>query len=87
MGTYADDMATPNDDSRRISASVSEALRDAGLAQRFVADETGIPMTTLGRSLTGRRAFDTDELALISRLLDMSITALITYADREPVAS
>lgn len=83
-------MATPTDDSRRISASVSRALRDAGLVQRKVSAETGIPMTTLVRMLTGKKAIDTDTLYVFAGMCGHGHTIAPFVEDAEtpePVAS
>lgn len=64
-----------------IARAVNARLQTAGIAQRKVSEATGIPMTSLVRRLTGRAPFDIDQLARIARLLDVSVAALITYAE------
>lgn len=80
-------MAHPNDDKTRVAHAVSAMLRDRRISREAAAEQTGIPYRTLRRRLDGiGKGFDIDELAKIAKLLDVSITALITYADAaEPV--
>jgi hypothetical protein len=67
---------------RLIAAAVSARLRESRIPQRTVSAKTGIPMTTLVRRLAGHgKAFDINELARIAALLDVSVAALITYAE------
>ena len=82
-------MDTSQDDSGRIAASVAGLLRERGISHEAAAEQTGIPYRTMRRRLADNGApFDVAELGKIARLLDVSIAALITYADAaEPVAS
>ena len=66
---------------RNIARAVNARLQAAGISQRHVSEQTGIPMTSFVRRITGRKAFDIDELARIAALLDCSVAALITYAE------
>lgn len=87
LGTIVACMATSTEESRNIAASVSAALQDRRIAQRTVSAETGIPMTTFVRKITGKTPFDVAELAAIAGLLDVSIAALITYAGADEQVS
>jgi hypothetical protein len=64
-----------------IARAVNARLRDAGIPQREASERTGIPMTSFVRRITGKHPFDIDELAAIAGLLDVSVAALITYAE------
>ena len=78
-------MNHPNDDSRRISESVSRALRDAGIPQRTASEQTGIPMTTFVRKVTGKRPFDTNDLTAIANLIGCSLSELMFHGtDDQP---
>jgi predicted XRE-type DNA-binding protein len=66
---------------RHIAQAVNAHLQTAGISQRAAAEQTGIPMTSFVRRITGRQAFDVDQLAKIAALLDVSVAALITYAE------
>lgn len=64
-----------------IARAVNARLQAAGISQRHVSEQTGIPMTSFVRRITGRKAFDIEELAKVAALLDCSVAALITYAE------
>ena len=74
-------MDTPEQTSREISRTVSEALRAAGISQRSAADLTGIPLTTLSRRLTGAAPFLVTELAVLAKVLDTTVSALTASAE------
>jgi transcriptional regulator with XRE-family HTH domain len=85
-------MADRTDANPLIAAAVSRLMRERGLTLEAVVDATGITYGTLHRRLSNvGKTFDLDELARIARLLDMSLTALITYAEAaepaEPVSA
>ena len=74
-------MDTPEQTSREISRTVSEALAAAGISQRSAADMTGIPLTTLSRRLTGAAPFLVTELAVLAKVLDTTVSALTASAE------
>jgi transcriptional regulator with XRE-family HTH domain len=76
-GLYMD---TPEQTSREISRTVSEALRVAGISQRSAADLTGIPLTTLNRRLTGAAPFLVTELYSLAKVLGTTVSALTETA-------
>lgn len=79
-------MAHQNDTTAAIASAVSAALKARGIKLEDVVDATGISYGTLWRRLNGvGKAFDLDELALIARLLDMDLGALITYGEATQV--
>jgi len=73
-------MDTPEQTSREISRTVSEALRAAGISQRSAADLTGIPLTTLSRRLTGAAPFLVTELAVLAKVLGTTVSTLTASA-------
>jgi transcriptional regulator with XRE-family HTH domain len=73
-------MDTPEQTSREISRTVSEALRVAGISQRSAADLTGIPLTTLNRRLTGAAPFLVTELYSLAKVLGTTVSALTETA-------
>jgi transcriptional regulator with XRE-family HTH domain len=81
-------MADQTDANPLIAAAVSQLMKERGLTLEAVVDATGISYGTLHRRLRDvGKAFDLDELTQIARLLDVSLGALITYAEAlEPVA-
>lgn len=74
-------MDTPDATARGIAAAVSEALRAAGVSQRTASAETGIPLTTLTRRLTGKSPFLTTELAAIASLVGTTASSLIAAGE------
>lgn len=72
---------TPEQTSREISRAVSEALRAAGISQRIAAEQTGIPLTTLSRRLTGAAPFLVTELAALAMVLGTTVSALTARAE------
>ena len=78
MGTSVICMATTHDTSLGIAATVSAALREAGISQRDAATRTGIPINTLSRRLTGYSPFLVTELAALADLLDVPLPQLLT---------
>lgn len=82
-------MDRSQDDSGRVAACVSELLRERGIKHEDAAELTGIPYRTLRRRLDNSgKPFDMAELGKVCRLLDISVGALMTYAEAcEPVAS
>lgn len=73
-------------EARAIAESVRALLAERGITIEQASERTDIEYRTMRRRLSGQgKAFDIKELAQIARLLDVSITALITFA--EAVAS
>lgn len=81
MNTRVLRMNTPEATSARLAAVVSEAIRDGGVSQRKVSEETGIPLSTLSSRLTGRRPFTVVELAAIAQLLEISVLELVLRSE------
>lgn len=70
-------MPTPTDTSERIAATVSAALREAGITQATAVEKTGIAKATLERRLTGKSPFLTTELELIADMLGVDFFTLM----------
>lgn len=56
---------------------VKQAIDDAGLSERDVAEQTGIPLTTLNRRLRGHAPFTATELRKIGQVLGVPASSLI----------
>ena len=85
MDTYGFRMETkpPTETTRRIAATVSSALRDAGVTQEVAADATGIPLTTLRRRLRGVSAWKTHEIEAVAALVGMTFLDVIVAAESD----
>ena len=86
LGTYGFHMDTPEQASRAVSHVVRQALRDAGISQRVAATETGIPLTTLVRRLSGRSPLSVTELAALASLAGVTVSEVAARAERGAAA-
>jgi hypothetical protein len=71
----------PSETTKRIAATVSSALKDAGVSQEVAADRTGIPLTTLKRRLRGVAAWKTPELEAVAALVGMTFLEIVVAAE------
>ena len=69
------------DITQATSEAVAEAIESAGQTHLAVAEQTGIPRTTLLRRLTGTSPFTVSELERIAALLSVPVHSLIPSAD------
>lgn len=76
-------MDTPDATARGIARAVTDALQGAGISQRTASVETGIPLTTLTRRLTGKSPFLITELAALASLADTTVSALIAAGEKD----
>lgn len=71
-------MATHRGSSPPISQRITAALRDADQSQHWLANATGIPLTTRRRRLVSAGdSFTLDELARIAVALDVDFLHLV----------
>jgi len=75
-------MTTPDRITEGLAKVVSTAIKADGKSQRQVSSETGIPLVTLNRRLTGRSAFVTTELVAIADVLDLSVVDIFLRVER-----
>ncbi len=68
--------------SQAIASALAGAIREGRRTQRQVAEESGIPLVTLNRKLGGRRPFTVTELAAVCEVLSISVTEVVSRADR-----
>jgi hypothetical protein len=68
-------MAPPTN--QTIAERVRSAMEKAGVSEVVLADDTGIPRTTLRRRLTGMSDWLTGELTAISGRLDVALVELL----------
>jgi hypothetical protein len=72
---------TPEQTSREISRTVSEALKAAGISQRRAAAQTGIPLSTLRRRLKDASPLLATELAVLADLLATKVSTIMQTAE------
>lgn len=60
---------------------VSAAVEAAGVSLLGLANQTGIPRTTLHRRMTGRSSFYMEELHSIAKVLDVPVTQFVVTAE------
>lgn len=75
-------MTTAQSLSGALAGVVGDTIRDRGLTQRTVADQAGIPFTTLHRKLRGIAPFNVAELAVVADVLGTTLTDLALRAER-----
>jgi len=73
-------MEHPSPTSNELADTIKDALKASNLSQRDLADEAGIPLTTLNRKLNGA-PLDWDELRAIARVLRRSASGIIAEAE------
>lgn len=83
MGTTVLYMDTPESTSRGIAEAVKVALSTAGISRRDAAAQTGIPLTTLQRRLTGSSPFLVTEIAALAHLTGTTVSALVAHAEQD----
>ncbi len=62
--------------SERVAAAIVEAMKRQGITLRSLADTTGIPLSTLHRSLAKGRPLHINELASITDALGTTVAAI-----------
>lgn len=72
------------DISRETAQRVTAAIEAAGRTPLTVAEQTGIPRTTLLRRLTGTSPFTVSELERIALMLCVEVHSLIPSTDSNP---
>ena len=69
--------------SKGIAAEIRAELAKQELSVSSVANKTGIPVSTLRRSVRGFRPFTTDELFAITSLLGVRMSEIVSRAESE----
>jgi transcriptional regulator with XRE-family HTH domain len=63
--------------SGQVAERVLGELTGQGLSQRWLAEQTSIPLATLNRRIQGRTSFTVDELYQVAGALDVTVSDLI----------
>ena len=72
----------PEQLSEAVAAEVRRLLAERGLTGRELARRTNIPQPTIATKLSGKSALDLDDLDAICRVLEVSVSDLLTWAQR-----
>lgn len=75
-------MTSAIDSSRRLSQAIKESASAAGVSQRDLANQTGIPLVTLNRKLNHDSPFNAVEMGAISEALGISLLELVLRSER-----
>lgn len=76
----------PNPSPQALAETVVAEMHRAGLVQRTLSEETGIPLATLNRRLKGYTPFLVTELDAIARTLGTTGSSLMARAERGDAA-
>jgi transcriptional regulator with XRE-family HTH domain len=68
--------------SRAVAGEVRRLLADRGISGRELSRLTGLPQKTVADKLAGRSSFDVDDLAAVAGVLDVDVTDLVSWAQR-----
>lgn len=83
MVTTVSRMDTSESIARQVAVELRAAMASAGVSQRDMAAETGIPLVTLSRRLTGTgKGFTLDEVAMVASVLGLGLTEVVLRAER-----
>jgi transcriptional regulator with XRE-family HTH domain len=63
--------------SSQVASRVLGELNARGYSQRWLAEQTTIPLATLNRRIQGRTSFTLEELYQIASALEVSVVELI----------
>lgn len=63
--------------SERIAAEIRAEMARQMISNNALADEIGMPISTLRRSVNGDRPFNLDEFWAVAQALDLSATELV----------
>lgn len=63
--------------SEQVAKRVLAHLEGMGHSQRWLSEQTSIPLTTLNRRVQGRSPFTVDELFTVATVLEVPITQFV----------
>ena len=72
----------PDQLSTAVSREVRRLLDERGMSGNALAKATGIPQTSIAGKLRGATSFTVDDLDAICRVLEVSVSDLLTWAQR-----
>lgn len=75
-----------NTRSERVSEEVRAEMARRRMSVNALSEESGVPISTLRRSVNGQRPFTIQELFVITRLLDISVVDIVQRAEDRAAA-
>lgn len=72
----------PEELSRAVATQVNRLLDERGMSGNALSKATGMPQTSIAAKLSGRSRFDLDDLAAICAALGVTVSDLISWAER-----
>jgi transcriptional regulator with XRE-family HTH domain len=75
-------LSVTEDLSRAVAGEVRRLLDERGISGRQLAERAGIPQRTVANKLSGRNPFDLDDVAKVCAVLEVDVTDLLAWAQR-----
>lgn len=75
-----------NTRSERVAEEVRAEMARRQISVNALSEESGVPISTLRRSVNGQRPFTIQELFVITRLLDTTVVDIVQRAEDRTAA-
>lgn len=75
-----------NTRSERVAEEVRAEMARRQISVNALSEESGVPISTLRRSVNGQRPFTIQELFVITRLLDTTVVDIVQRAEAQQAA-
>ena len=75
-----------NTRSERVAEEVRAEMARQKITVNALSEESGVPISTLRRSVNGQRPFTIQELFVITRLLETSVVDIVQRAEERTAA-
>lgn len=72
--------------SERVAEEVRAEMARRQISVNALSEESGVPISTLRRSVNGQRPFTIQELFVITRLLDTTVVDIVQRAEDRTAA-
>lgn len=82
-------MSMPNElntRSERVAEEVRAEMARRQISVNALSEESGVPISTLRRSVNGQRPFTIQELFVITHLLDTTVVDIVQRAEAQQAA-
>lgn len=75
-----------NTRSERVAEEVRAEMARRQISVNALSEESGVPISTLRRSVNGQRPFTIQELFVITRLLETTVVDIVQRAEAQQAA-